>query len=180
MSILLEEKARIFATAAHAAIRQVRKYTGEPYIVHPAAVVAIVKSVPHTPEMVAAAWLHDVVEDTGVQPALIHSEFGPVVAGHVSDLTDVSKPEDGKREQRKAIDRAHSAEGSAGSQTLKLADLIENSSSIVGRGGDFARIYLREKALLLEVLTKGDPTLHARATAILNDALARLQQMDAR
>lgn len=54
------------ATAAHEGIGQVRKYTGEPYINHPAAVAELVSSVPHTPEMLAAAWLHDTVEDTPI------------------------------------------------------------------------------------------------------------------
>jgi guanosine-3',5'-bis(diphosphate) 3'-pyrophosphohydrolase len=56
----LEDRARTFATAAHAAVGQLRKYTHEPYIVHPAEVVSIVKSVAHTEAMVAAAWMHDV------------------------------------------------------------------------------------------------------------------------
>ena len=61
------EKARVFATAAHAAVGQLRKYTFEPYIVHPAEVFAIVSTVDGaTEEMMAAAWLHDTVEDTGV------------------------------------------------------------------------------------------------------------------
>ena len=54
----LEEAAQAFATARHAAIDQRRKYTGDPYITHPAAVVELVRSVPHTSEMIAAAWLH--------------------------------------------------------------------------------------------------------------------------
>ena len=50
------ERARIFATAAHAAVDQRRKYTNEPYIVHPTEVAAIVAGVPGaTPEMIAAA-----------------------------------------------------------------------------------------------------------------------------
>ena len=60
----LEAAARVFATTHHAAIGQVRKYTGEPYINHPASVVELVRSVPHTEVMLAAAWLHDTVEDT--------------------------------------------------------------------------------------------------------------------
>src|ERR1700719_3147112 len=70
------ERARIFATAAHTAVKQTRKYTHEPYINHPAAVVKLVASVPHTPEMLAAAWLHDVVEDTGVTLKILDAEFG--------------------------------------------------------------------------------------------------------
>ena len=47
-TIDMEPRAKAFATAAHAAVKQRRKYTGAPYIVHPAAVVEIVRSVPHT------------------------------------------------------------------------------------------------------------------------------------
>src|SRR5688572_2066454 len=97
----LESRARGFAERAHAAIGQRRKYTGEPYIVHPIAVAELVRSVPHTPEMIAAALLHDVVEDTPVTLAQIEAEFGPVVADLVDWLTDVSRPADGKRQVRK-------------------------------------------------------------------------------
>ena len=62
----LEQRALAFARRAHESIDHRRKYTDEPYIVHPIAVAELVKSVPHTPEMVAAAYLHDVVEDTPV------------------------------------------------------------------------------------------------------------------
>jgi (p)ppGpp synthase/HD superfamily hydrolase len=153
------EKARVFATAAHAAVKQLRKYTNEPYINHPQAVVQLVTSVPHTPEMLAAAWLHDVVEDTGVDQNLIFKEFGPVVADLVWWMTDPSKPEDGNRAKRKALDLQHLAEAPSPAQTIKLADLIDNTKSIVERDPDFAKVYLKEKAALLEVLTRGDPTL---------------------
>src|SRR5580704_307796 len=75
----LEEQARKFATAAHARVDQKRKYTNAPYITHPAAVVEIMRSVPHTEEMLAAAWLHDTVEDCGVGIAAIFRYFGPRV-----------------------------------------------------------------------------------------------------
>ena len=158
------DRARVFATAAHAAVGQVRKYTFEPYIVHPAEVVSVVKSVPHTDVMLAAAWLHDVVEDTGVTIETIRAEFGAEVAELVGWLTDVSRPEQGNRAIRKAIDRAHSAMAPAEAQTVKLADLISNTRSIVAHDEKFARTYLEEKRLLLEVMTKGDAILMAEAT----------------
>lgn len=158
-------KAQVYAMAAHAAVGQKRKYTGEPYIVHPAEVAKIVASVPgSTPDMVAAAWLHDVVEDTGCTYTDIHMAFGIDIATLVGWLTDVSKPEDGNRAHRKAMDRAHTAEAPAEAQTIKLADLISNSRSIMAHDPAFARTYLEEKRLLLEVLTKGDRELHARAS----------------
>jgi (p)ppGpp synthase/HD superfamily hydrolase len=161
----LELKARTFATAAHAAVAQLRKYTNEPYIVHPTEVVAILKTRPHNPEMVAAAWLHDTVEDTGVSIELIRAEFGSEVSDLVGWLTDVSRPEQGNRAVRKAIDRAHTASAPAEAQTIKLCDLISNTRSIVEHDHKFAETYLAEKRLLLEVMTKGDPVLLARARA---------------
>ena len=157
------ERARVFATAAHAAVAQLRKYTNEPYIIHPAEVASIVRSVPHTDEMVAAAWLHDVVEDTGVTIETIREEFGTEVADLVGGLTDVSRPEQGNRATRKAIDRAHTAMAPAEAQTIKLADLISNTRSILEHDQKFAKTYLEEKRLLLEVMTKGDATLMAIA-----------------
>lgn len=157
------EKARIFATAAHAACGQLRKYTYEPYIVHPAEVVSIVKTVEHTDEMLAAAWLHDVVEDTGVTLETVRVEFGAEVAELVGWLTDVSRPDHGNRAARKAVDRAHSAAAPAAAQTVKLADLISNTRSIMAHDEKFAKTYLEEKRLLLAVMTKGDATLMAEA-----------------
>lgn len=158
------EKARIFATAAHAAVGQLRKYTYEPYIVHPAEVFAIVSTVDGaTEEMMAAAWLHDVVEDTGVTIEVVRDVFGEKVAELVGWLTDVSRPEQGNRATRKAIDRAHTAMAPADAQTVKLADLISNSRSIMQHDVEFAKVYLAEKRMLLEVMTKGDATLMAEA-----------------
>lgn len=158
------EKARVFATAAHAAVGQLRKYTFEPYIVHPQEVAGIVETVEGaTFEMIAAAWLHDTVEDTGVTIEVIKQEFGEEVAELVGWLTDVSRPEQGNRATRKAIDRAHTAMAPAAAQTIKLADLIANTRSIVEHDEKFAKTYLAEKRLLLEVMTKGDAGLMAEA-----------------
>ena len=165
MSSSLIFRALQYATEAHEG--QVRKYSGEPYIVHPIEVMEIVKTVEHDDAMLAAALLHDVVEDTNVTIEEIESSFGADVAALVSDLTDVSKPEDGNRKLRKAMDRAHSAKSSARAQTVKLADLISNSSDILENDPSFAKVYLHEKELLLDVLTLGDRSLHARAASFI-------------
>jgi (p)ppGpp synthase/HD superfamily hydrolase len=157
-------KAQVYAMAAHAAVGQRRKYTGEPYIVHPAEVAKIVAGVPgSTPDMVAAAWLHDVVEDTGCTYNDIHMGFGTDIATLVGWLTDVSKPEDGPRWFRKKMDREHTAAAPAEAQTIKLADLISNTKSIVAHDKKFAKVYLEEKRLLLDVMTRGDAGLMAEA-----------------
>jgi (p)ppGpp synthase/HD superfamily hydrolase len=159
----IERKALIFATRAHESVGQLRKYSGQPYIVHPIAVAEIVRSVPHTSDMVAAALLHDTIEDTDASLEDINDAFGYDIADLVYWLTDVSKPTDGTREVRKAIDRAHTAKAPAAAQTIKLADLIDNTKTIKVHDEHFWKVYRREKLLLLEVLTKGDRTLWERA-----------------
>ena len=157
------ERARVFATAAHAAVGQTRKYTGEPYVVHPIEVSELVASVNGTEAMVAAALLHDVLEDTEVTVDLLEEQFGSKVADLVLWLTDISRPEDGNRSARKALDRQHSAVAPAAAQTIKVADLISNTRSIIAHDPGFAKVYLEEKRLLLDVLTRADSTLLAMA-----------------
>jgi (p)ppGpp synthase/HD superfamily hydrolase len=136
-----------------------RKYTGEPYTVHLQAVADLVQTHGGTPEMIGAAFLHDVVEDTGITIEYVRFMFGPVIGDFVDQLTDTSRPEDGNRDARKAIDRAHTAKASPAAKTIKLADLIDNTRSIVEHDPKFAKVYLAEKRLLLEVLREGDAVL---------------------
>ena len=163
------EKAKVFAIAAHSAVGQLRKYTNEPYWVHPIEVMELVKSVSHTQEMLAAALLHDVVEDTKVTLATIDQEFGRAVMYLVNSLTDISKPEHGNRAFRKAMDISWIAQASAAAKTIKLADIISNCSSIKQHDPSFAVIYLSEKRDMLEVLTEGDAKLYARALEIVKE-----------
>jgi guanosine-3',5'-bis(diphosphate) 3'-pyrophosphohydrolase len=161
------EKARIFATAAHHAIGQVRKYTGEPYINHPAEVVSILMGAGiESPEMLAAAWLHDVVEDTDVSLVVIAAEFGSQVAELVCGMTDISVYEDGNRATRRAIDRNHTAAQSPACKTIKLADIIGNARTIVEQDSEFAKVYLAENRQLLEVIREGNQKLWNEANDI--------------
>ena len=155
------DKAVKFATKAHGT--QVRKYHGTPYISHPLAVAEIVKSVPHTEEMLVAAVLHDVVEDTIVTIDEIATEFGPVVAELVHFLTDISVLEDGNRAHRKQLDAEHNSKGPAGAQTIKVADLIHNSTDISSHDPRFWQTYKGEKLQTLNMLDKADASLKARA-----------------
>ena len=155
----LVEKARQFAVAAHDAINHKRKYSNDPYWVHPAEVVSILKMVHHTPEMLAAAWLHDVVEDCGVPLSVINEEFGHTVGALVNWVTDVSTASDGNRAQRKAKDRSHSAAAPAEAQSIKMADIISNCKSIIQNDPKFAAVYLEEKRMQLDVMTNGDDKL---------------------
>ena len=166
-------RAIAYATKAHG--KQQRKYTGEPYIVHPIEVARIVATIPHTKEMLQAALLHDTVEDTDVTIEDIQYEFGAEVASLVADLTDVSKPEDGNREVRKTIDREHTFKASPAAKTIKLADLISNTKSITANDPNFARVYLKEKAKMLVGMTEGDSVLYAQAMQLLAESTKALK-----
>lgn len=163
----LVDKALAYATEKHEG--QVRKYTGEAYINHPIAVCEIVKSAQggYNRYMLAAALLHDVVEDTDTTIQDIRAEFGDIVAIFVDGLTDVSKPEDGNRAIRKEIDRQHLKDALPPIHTIKLADLINNSESIIRYGKGFAHVYIAEKKLLLDVLIYGDKGLYDKALDIV-------------
>ena len=155
------DRARAFCIAAHAAVGQKRKYTDEPYAVHPIEVAQLVAdyAAGATEDMLIAALLHDVVEDTAVTLDLVTAQFGFIVAAYVEQLTDVSRPQDGNRAARKAIDCAHLADASPQAKTIKLADLISNSRSIREHDPEFAKVYLAEKRELLKVLVEGDAVL---------------------
>ncbi|RWB08829.1 MAG: HD domain-containing protein [Mesorhizobium sp.] len=168
MSIV--NQASYFAAGAHAAVGQKRKYTGEDYIHHPARVVALVRPVARKlTTMTAAAWLHDVVEDTKVTIEQIEQHFGEEVAALVEQLTDPSVPSDGNRASRRAIDREHTSRASPEAKTIKLADVIDNASSIMLADASFAKVYMTEKRELLKVLTEGHPVLFAKAKEMVDD-----------
>lgn len=167
-AVSLEQRALDFARSAHASIDHRRTHTGEPYIVHPVAVAELVKTVPHTPEMIAAALMHDVVEDTPVGLAEIRRAFGDEVAKLVDWLTDVSRPSDGNRRIRKKLDLDHLAAAPAGAQTIKFADLIDNSRTISVYDPGFWPAYRREMLDLLEALKRGDDGLREQALAAAN------------
>lgn len=149
---------------------QVRKYTGNPYADHLAEVAGIVATIvdddfgrPHA--MIAVAWLHDVVEDCAYTPAMLTdalmdkqyrpSEVEMVVRG-VMLLSDL---EEGDRATRKRLSRERLAAAPGWVQTIKCADLISNTSSIVKHDPDFAKVYLEEKRLLLDMMPKADVRL---------------------
>jgi hypothetical protein len=174
----LVERARQFATAAHRGVGQLRKYTGQPYEEHLRRVATLVAGFTDDPEMLAAAWLHDVVEDTPTTIEEVEREFGPGVRELVDALTDVSRPTHGNRAVRKAMDREHLAVAPARAQTVKLADLIDNCDDICRHNPGFGRIFLDEMGELLEVLTRADPRLVKRARAVHDKWRKRLPRRE--
>lgn len=146
-----------------------RKFSGLPYFVHPMSVATTVARVSRNKNMLAAAYLHDVVEDTPVTIWEIMSLFGRDVGLLVSELTDVSRKGDGPRSHRKAIDRWHLSKASCEAKTIKLADMIDNMPDMIENNPKFAEIYMAEKRELLKVLVEGDSRLYLEAKAIIDN-----------
>ena len=159
------QRAIDFATKAHEG--QVRKYTNEPYITHPLAVAEIVAEVTENEDSIIAAILHDVVEDTDISINKIQEKFGHKVADYVNDLTEYPSVEN--RLTRKRQNVFDLSQGYDESKTIKLADLIHNTESIVKHDPKFAKLYMFEKAMLLGALVDGHSTLYIRAEKQLRD-----------
>ena len=163
----LLDYAILFALEAHGS--QVRKYTGEPYVHHPVAVAKIVQSVSQDCEVLSAAILHDVIEDTSNTYEDIKEAFGLHIADYVLEVSDVSKPEDGNRKIRKEIDRQHLSEASPGGMTIKLADCLHNGYDIWEHDKNFAVVYMREIERLLPLLNKGHVDLYNKVERMIID-----------
>lgn len=161
--------AYFFATAAHAAVEQMRPTLEDPdvpYIVHPVEVAGIVAEVKDaTVDMIVAALLHDVVEDTGVKITTIRRLFGPVVAEYVMHLTDYYTPENfplTKRSVRKELEAIRIANIPNAVKTIKLADGLSNTPSIAVNKPKFMPVYGKEKRAAWRVLQGGDDDLWVR------------------
>ena len=160
-----------FAAAAHAnrsitPEKAFRKYTGEPYIVHPLEVAETVAAVmPDDENAVIASLLHDTVEDTDVTLEEIRALFGEDVANLVFELTDPKL--EANRAARKARAREFLSMVSPRAKTIKLADLKNNTKTIVTHDPNFAKVYMREKRELLPSLKGGHSELHRQCSEMV-------------
>ena len=148
---MLIKQARNFAKKAHK--NQTRKYTGEPYFNHCEAVALKVSKQRQDPHVIAAAYLHDVIEDTDVTLEQLHEKFGNKVTDLVKDLTDHYTPEAYptlNRAARKKLEAERLAKTSLNARIIKAADIEDNTKSITKYDPGFAKIYLKEKEYLLE------------------------------
>jgi len=150
MSVLRNPKLQLaheFARAQHA--DQTRKYTGELYINHPLAVAELVSRFVKDEEVLCAALLHDVVEDTPTTIEEIEEKFGPEVACYVWYLT---KPPAfaGNRDKRKQLDRDRLQQAPKLARLIKIFDLWHNSKSIKEHDPKFWEIFREEAKLLLD------------------------------
>ena len=139
----LVTQAAVFA--AHAHDGATRKGSQIPYIVHPMEAAAIAATLTDDPHVVAAAMLHDVMEDCGVSFEELRARFGERVATLVRDESQSEGPESRAswgRRKREAVRRL--ARGSRDAKIICLSDKLSTMRAIfrdVGREGD--AVFLR-------------------------------------
>ena len=169
----LLDRAIIFAVKAHSGTE--RRGKGYPYIVHPLEAVEIVATMTADQELLAAAALHDTVEDTAVTIDDIRAEFGDRVAALVADESDempegVSEEESWHGRKQAAIDRLRAAGREA--KMVALGDKLSNMRAI-------ARDYAVQGESfwnLFHVTERSEHEWHYRGLA---DALRELDGTDA-
>ena len=127
----LLDRAIIFAVQAHHDTE--RRGKGFPYIVHPMEAVEIVSTITSDQELLAAAALHDTIEDTDVTVEDIRREFGDRVAELVHSESDqfvegVSEEDSWHDRKQAAIDRLAAASHDA--KIVALGDKLSNMRAI--------------------------------------------------
>ncbi len=177
-------KVRQFADNAHGS--QMRKYTPERYIVHPIRVMETCRNYDNSLPVLAAALLHDVLEDTPVASKEMLEFLREVMSeaeaqetlSIVIDLTDVYVKADypqWNRRLRKAKEQERIAATSPKSQTIKYADIIDNTNEITSHDPNFAPRFLSECYANLKVANKGNPELYAIALSKVEGKLKELK-----
>ena len=163
------DRAIIFAVKAHSGTE--RRGKGYPYIVHPMEAVEIVATMTSDQELLAAAALHDTVEDTDVTVDQIRDEFGDRVAELVASESDempsgVSEEDSWHLRKRAAIDRLSKASHDA--KIVALGDKLSNMRAI-------ARDYAVQGDALWNIFHAKDPKDHEWHYRGLADALRELE-----
>jgi (p)ppGpp synthase/HD superfamily hydrolase len=156
-----------FAAIQHA--NQVRRYTKEPYIAHCMRVAEKLLSLeahfPVTDEMLMAAVLHDVVEDTDCTEQDIRTRFGATVAGYVSALS-LDPMARNRRERYKAY-AAQLRAAPVEVQRIKICDLWDNILDIEEHDPSFFRVYQREALMIADSLDKLGAEISGRLKSLL-------------
>jgi (p)ppGpp synthase/HD superfamily hydrolase len=160
---------------------QKRKYTGEPYFNHLYNVAKIVSI--HEMGCIEIALCHDLFEDTDCTFNELYKKLTDIgydrktsydICSCVNELTDVFTSEEYpylNRVKRKENEANRLGKISRISQTVKYADLIDNTSSITEHDKDFSKVYLKEKEAILKVMNQGNQILFTMCKKVLEKAL---------
>lgn len=165
---LLYEMTKLYAKAAHDAAGQTRKVSGDPYWVHPIGVADIVARYTDDIATIQGALLHDVIEDTCIIREHLVDSFGQEVGDIVQGCSDPQQKDPNiPRSVRKRINREHAAQQNAKVQNIKVADSIYNLLDMEGMDDDFCKTYLKEKILMIDMMTLANDDLQWYAAGVI-------------
>jgi (p)ppGpp synthase/HD superfamily hydrolase len=162
--ISIAEKAKIFAIDAHSG----QNYGAHPYMLHLEGVVAILKHFGYIDDhILAAAWLHDVLEDTNTTKGDLAHHFPDEVICLVDALTD--RPGANRRE-RNALTYPRIRKAGRDAVAIKLADRISNTIVSLQDGTRFMKMYQSEYPRFRELLwVPGEHAAMWRLLEVLNE-----------
>jgi len=146
----ITSQAEAYARGAHQALKQARRYSGEPYINHPARCAEMAASFGLPVFAIAGLWLHDVPEDTGVELEEIRDVFGEQVYTVVSGLTNIyTKDADGvydlkPRSRRHAANLSKLQRQPTIVKVCRMIDSLDNLSDL-SSDPSFAKTFIPEK-----------------------------------
>lgn len=174
-----------FGDKAHG--EQLRKYAPDRYMVHPVRVMEKLKNYTDDITILAAALLHDVLEDTLVTRSemqdfletLLTAQQAEQIVKLVVELSDVYVKKDFpnlNRRTRKSKELERLEKTSAESQTIKYSDILDNSLEISDQDPHFAQVYLSEVNLILKKLDKGNPELRKEAMKAVEQGLQKIKR----
>jgi (p)ppGpp synthase/HD superfamily hydrolase len=160
--------------AAHKHRHQIRRDGKTPYIAHPFRVAMIVRDLFETndEEVIAAALLHDTIEDTATDYDDVKEFFGVRVADMVSALTKDMRLPDAKRESE--YDR-QLAEGPWEARLIKLADVYDN---ITDAPTSNIPLKYADKVKRAVALARGDDRLELAARKLLAQGETMMAEAD--
>lgn len=168
--------------AATAHEKQVRKYTGAPYIEHPMRVAGRLSGFPDvTEDAVAAAWLHDVKEDQLLFWENNHSLLPPSVVQLVIWLTNTPKTGNYSvlnRSQRKSIDNCRLSTAPYWVKVIKYLDRIDNLLEMHGAERGFKFLYFKESIDLFDALSSKAENIRLHELDHAARALVRTMKED--
>lgn len=144
--------AYLFAAKSHRG--QKRKFTDEEYISHSESVACMLSKFTDDEEMIAAALLHDVIEDTQSTLEDITSTFGDRIASLVAELTSNRKKE--STENKRLYLTKHFNTISSAALTIKLMDRLHNIMGMIDRVVplSFVKWYFEETTFILNNLNR--------------------------
>ena len=170
-------KAAHFAAKKHRDQRRKDKHAS-PYIIHPISVALAIAQIGRVddPEILAAALLHDTLEDTETTPEELEAEFGKKVCEYVLDVTDdKTLPKD----ERKSRQIEHAKKISKGAALIKLGDKISNVTDVINNPPEDWDINRRKEYLdwaekVIENCPKVNERMENKLQEILNNGRKQL------